>query len=744
MNRIAGAAFALALLVAGVEGSPAVAGHGISHYPSYYPDEIHIDTMDPAAAALGLERKTLHAYVGGTPAFDGRVPAHVKSLRSLGSFLVLSFDPASKAFASAERRCAAQRGIRARLREQVPGAIYHPYPVTPYHADYLHHLDRIMAAKTAGDAEPLVSADRDVRLEAVPVADLIAGAGMPLDGRPGPPWVKEGWFQAYTLLAPAVTNPETRRSIDALYGRLMTGDYAGLAERANLQRQLIAALTAGCERPVVGYTLNHEYINDDFTLGIENIAIDSQRGLNAAVFVRTAKLKDYPWNGTLRLGLDRRPKAAWNPVAGFTDAAGRLIWSAVGDPALVPFPFNASWIPNRLDFTVTGSRGQSGGIRVPADALSPEPGTGALRPVGERAFASAKVDYGIVASPFQDGTETGFADLLYPFVLAYRWGAKAVPGDPAHEPRLEATLADIRNRLVGVRPVRVDEAVKIIAPGLDVIQKTPLLEVYLRDAPGDRHQVAALAPPWSTVPWHLLALMEEAVRRGYAAFSEEEAKRRKVPWLDLARDRPLFAKLMDLTRELEAKRYRPEALKDLVTREDAGRRWRALRTFAEKTGHFLVTNGPYRLQEWSSSSAVLKAVRDVTYPLGFGSFDRYVHPPRAVIREVTQEAGSIVVRADAEQIIKVERHYENQREPLTRQTTHGLFGVLVVSRYLLIGPDGTVVAADKMRWRKDGRFVADLPKRMAPGGYTALVAVFLDGNSLTPSTKVLRFWAQTQ
>ena len=49
--------------------------------------------------------------------------------------------------------------------------------------------------------------------------------------------------------------------------------------------------------------------------------------------------------------------------------------------------------------------------------------------------------------------------------------------------------------------------------------KTPVLEVYLRDAPGDERQVAALAPPWSTVPWHLLVLMEEAVIRGYAAFS---------------------------------------------------------------------------------------------------------------------------------------------------------------------------------------------------------------------------------
>jgi hypothetical protein len=37
-----------------------------------------------------------------------------------------------------------------------------------------------------------------------------------------------------------------------------------------------------------------------------------------------------------------------------------------------------------------------------------------------------------------------------------------------------------------------------------------------------------MAPPWSTLPWTLLVLMEEAVERGWAAFSVEEARRRGV------------------------------------------------------------------------------------------------------------------------------------------------------------------------------------------------------------------------
>ena len=58
-------------------------------------------------------------------------------------------------------------------------------------------------------------------------------------------------------------------------------------------------------------------------------------GLNAPIFLRTVKLKEYPWNGKLHLGVRDRPAAAWNPVAGFTDVMGRLIWSAVGDSAMI-------------------------------------------------------------------------------------------------------------------------------------------------------------------------------------------------------------------------------------------------------------------------------------------------------------------------------------------------------------------------------------------------------------------------
>ena len=536
-----------------------------------------------------------------------------------------------------------------------------------------------------------------------------------------------------------MSDPAAKETADAVYLRLLRGDYLDLAERVGLERRLLAALGSNCERVVVGYTVRRELYNDDPSAGAENIAYDSLAGMNTPAFIRTAKLKDFPWNGELLVGTDRDADAAWNPVAGFTDPPGRLIWSALGDPAFLPLPYNASWIPNRVDFTLTRSEGQSGGIPVPAGSFLPELGSGRLQPVAEPAFATAQVTYTASASPFLDGTETETADLLYAFEMAYHWSDRLSADDGAFDPRLAAATADMRQRLVGIRPVRVEQSVNKIAPDVQIVQNRPVVEVYLRDMAGDQQQMAALAPPWSTIPWHLAVLMEEAVLRGWAAFSREEAARRGVPWLDLARDPSLQEKLRELIEEFDDAGYRPAVLQDLVSEDEARDRWQALDEFAEDKGHLLVTNGPYELKDWQPGTVVLGAVREATYPMGFGTFDQYVNPLHAVVREAARENGRIEVRVDAEKTIKVGRSYQTETVPLNEKTSRGIYGALVVSRYLLIGPDGSVVAADKMDWQDEGRFVVALPVPLPPGRHTVLVAVYLDGNSLTPSTGIVRF-----
>jgi hypothetical protein len=196
--------------------------------------------------------------------------------------------------------------------------------------------------------------------------------------------------------------------------------------------------------------------------------------------------------------------------------------------------------------------------------------------------------------------------------------------------------------------------------------------------------------------------------------------------------------MQELIAAFESEGYRPEPLQALVTAEEAKARWRALRAFSERTGHLLVTNGPYRLKSWAAGPVVLEAVRDLTYPLGFGTFDRFVNPPRATIDAVAQEGGEITVRAGAEMLLKAGRGYQFHKEPLLHTTARGVQSILVVSRYVMIAPDGRVLKVDKMSWGEDGRFNVKLPEDLQPGEYKVILGIFLDGNALHPSARIVR------
>src|SRR5207253_11513070 len=62
----------------------------------------------------------------------------------------------------------------------------------------------------------------------------------------------------------------------------------------------------------------------------------------------SVKLKDFPWNGWLSLGINAQPSAAWNPIVGFNDPFGRLVWFALADPAVLPAPNDSRWTINRI------------------------------------------------------------------------------------------------------------------------------------------------------------------------------------------------------------------------------------------------------------------------------------------------------------------------------------------------------------------------------------------------------------
>jgi hypothetical protein len=368
---------ALVLTVAALLLAPiARSGHEQPVYPSYYPHEIEIAALGPQEAGELLAKGKLHAYIGGAPGFAAAPPKDVASTVSLGSFVVVRLNPGSAVAEDETRACAIVAAIVRALAARGGDAIAHPYPVTPLHGDYLHHADLGEAAKVrfgaaAGEATPLPrplklraegalaqslvepewraeGSDWDATIQEVDAGALVASETTLVNGWMGPRWVRSGWFHAYRLLVDSIADPQVRQRVEADVARLQSGKVADPTERANLERDLVRRLTAGCRGAVAGYTVRREYFNVSFSDGIENIAYDALEGLNSPMFLRTVKLKDFPWNGWLKLGVGQAPAAAWNPIGGFTDDFGRLMWFAIGDPAAIPSPYDHAWVLNRI------------------------------------------------------------------------------------------------------------------------------------------------------------------------------------------------------------------------------------------------------------------------------------------------------------------------------------------------------------------------------------------------------------
>ena len=66
----------------------------------------------------------------------------------LGAYLVITFDGAVAQQWQPEQRCAVVQDMVSVLAAGATAFVFHPYPITPYHGDYLYHFDRIEMLKS--------------------------------------------------------------------------------------------------------------------------------------------------------------------------------------------------------------------------------------------------------------------------------------------------------------------------------------------------------------------------------------------------------------------------------------------------------------------------------------------------------------------------------------------------------------------------------------------------------------------
>jgi hypothetical protein len=319
-------------------------------------------------------------------------------------------------------------------------------------------------------------------------------------------------------------------------------------------------------------------------------------------------------------------------------------------------------------------------------------------------------------------------------MFAYRWGG--APDGPTYDASVDAATALMRNRLIGFKVVGTDTASKSFRFGdLNFVRQLFIFDVYTSSPPIDPEQDSIVAPPWSTLPWHLIVLMEEAVTRGWAAFSREEAERRGVEWLDLVRSPELNGRLASVVSEFARGGYRPEILQAFVSADDARKRWAALAEFYKERGHFLVTNGPYRLKGWSPEGVTLEAFRDLSYPLGVGSYDNYAVPRRGYITTVSQNDGEITLSGEIELVAKHMRSYDIVRTRLQSVPADVLARSAPECRYMVTDGGDRVVLAGQVPLGEDAGFHVDLKGRLPSGQFTLHAQIIVNGDATAAEIK---------
>lgn len=401
-----------------------------------------------------------------------------------------------------------------------------------------------------------------------------------------------------------------------------------------------------------------------------------------------------------------------------------VVYTFVG-LSIVAQPIVESGLAREPAATATGT------VAIPTDAVLPDAQSGELRPVGAGGSARLRLAYKVLGSAFHDGGKTGAADLLYAYAFAYRWGEPANRERGDYDPDVDAATALLRRHLLAVRVGGVDAASRSFRVGdVDFVREVLSVEVYLSAAPEEPEWSALIAPPFSTVPWTLLVLMEEAVTRGLTAFSESEARRRGVPWLDLARSPELNARLAALVTQFEREAFRPKALHALVAEGEARRRWAALAAFHKTHGHFLVTNGPYKLKDFTAQSATLEAFRDLTYPLGVGSYDAYAVPRRGFITRLDWNGERLTAGGDIEVVEKFQRSYRLVRTPLKSIPAAIRSRATPECRTIITDAQGRVVFSGTAAAGSDGDFAINLKSRLPAGRYTVSAMLVANGNAM--------------
>ena len=274
------------------------------------------------------------------------------------------------------------------------------------------------------------------------------------------------------------------------------------------------------------------------------------------------------------------------------------------------------------------------------------------------------------------------SDMMYSDYFAYEWGTDTGPGDRTVDPEFTPAAAEALKLSKGTRYVSPDR-----------------IESYIDIWHYDEKEIADSAVFFVSEPWEIAAAAERIVMEGRLAYSRSEAQTKGVGWYD-----PIVSEHAEMIKaelqEMKNEQFIPSALKDLITVQDAIRRYDASISWIENHGHAVISNGAFYLDNFNvaGGTITINAFRDASYPFEAGQWSNYETPRLADIIGV--EVPRIVTMGQATPI-KV--NVQVAGEPSNNVTVN----------YFVSNKDGTVVVRGEAQQQgSPGQFNIDLTSEM--------------------------------
>jgi len=387
--------------------------------------------------------------------------------------------------------------------------------------------------------------------------------------------------------------------LDGMTQKIYSGEFDTAEERTMLIKKATKEGVNESVRIFLASKVDQYVINDNIHGAIN--------ALGAGIPSRFTPINLQSLDSSATIGVKQIYQGSWNPVAGLTDTYSTQIWYTLFDPSLSGHPFNGKIFPIRTDWQIE-TKGPESLVNVPDDAIIWDSKSKNWKKVGSGIFAVSKATFDLKFGEWHHGQKMDMNDIIYSTYFLLEWGSEKDENDKTFDSDYSPQAAQTAKTLVGIKPIDEDT-----------------IEVYTNYWHFDEGEIASWTSPWSSMPWEIMAAMEQLVVDGKISFSRSESISKNVNWLSLII--PNDARLVQNQLEsFKSSNFIPESISEFNQISDYQiSRYQASVDWIDKYEHAVISNGPFYLDGYSpdSRSITIKSFDSIEYPLTQGIWNKF-------------------------------------------------------------------------------------------------------------------------